>query len=235
MASPQAGAFEEFSRYAGDDDPTMMSQGPIMCILALLVWLTVCTKESKAIISYFRAIVALRRNAPGRKGEPKQRQFFEIAGPGKVKIHAMGHGRAVFQLLVLAVRVVILVSLSATGCVYLAHTVSITELILNTVALEMIISLDEFIFLALVPERIIRVVVSRWSHPCASWPAIWRWRRHLLCRARHVCDCAVCAVDRRHGCCTVRRITRNQSVLAGRIQTAFGLVCSWGTSFTSWP
>ena len=71
-------------------------------------------------------------------------------------------------------RICVACALLISGCIWLGRTTSITELMLNSVALESVLHVDEFIFSALVPTnlqqkiQILQPVKIKKSRRCPS-------------------------------------------------------------------
>jgi len=124
--------------------------GPVMCILSLMIWYLAIAKELGSIFNVVRAVVFLPTTTTQLDTEDE--------GTIRFKTMSMTH-----KLLILAfnfARFSIAIILLVTGSLYLAYTSSMEDLLLNAVALEFIMTIDELIFEALAPDRLRDLVAA---------------------------------------------------------------------------
>ena len=122
-----------------------------MCCIALVVWCLTIVKELNTTINVLRAIRALPRGA---------RSQFHVDGEGGFHIECLSYKRAFFSAAVQLLRMGIAFALAWCGCLFLVYTVSVSDLLLNTLALEFIIGIDELLFEALAPARTKHLVTN---------------------------------------------------------------------------
>ena len=76
---------------------------------------------------------------------------------GTYRVTSLSHARRVLREAMSLVRIVIAGFLTYQGTQYLVYTIAIEELLLNAVALEFVITLDELIYESLAPAHTKRV------------------------------------------------------------------------------
>ena len=141
------------------------AQGPTMCFLALLAFLLVISREVNATVRVSAAVLALPRGG-GTTLNLKN---------GELAFERLSYGRLTGFLLTMTLRTGVCVLLAMYGCEFLVHTISIGDLLLNAVALEFVLNMDELIFEALAPSRVLRLVDT--TKPLAVPKAMERhWR-----------------------------------------------------------
>jgi hypothetical protein len=129
VAASQVDQFAVLKTYAGMQD-RLWPQGVLLCIIALLVWtFTIVGQILKTGMTLYSV---LRMDA----------------GPART---AWGVGLQLMRLCICCV-------LAWYGGLYLVHTPGIGDLILNAVALEIVLQIDELIFAALGSWRLKRLV-----------------------------------------------------------------------------
>lgn len=114
-----------------------------MCFIALMVWLLTCANEFRTIWSLVRALVVIPRG---------DKTTINVDANGGVSIAAISRVRLGAIMGLQCTRCVVAVFLCYYGCLFLgAATVGVGDLLLNAVALEFVITLDELIFASLAP------------------------------------------------------------------------------------
>ena len=124
--------------------------GPLMCLLSLFAFLLVVACEVNATVRIGAAVLALPR------GRATVLSMDDAAG--KLSIERLSHARLGAFLLVTLLRLGVCVVLALWGCEFLVHTISIEDLLLNAVALEFVLNIDELLFAALAPSRVLRLI-----------------------------------------------------------------------------
>lgn len=129
VAASQVDQFAVLKTYAGMQD-RLWPQGVLLCIIALLVWtFTIVGSVLKAGMTLYSV---LRMDG--------------------------GPARTAWGVILQLVRLCICCVLAWYGALYLVHTPGIGDLILNAVALEIVLQIDELIFAALGSWRLKRLV-----------------------------------------------------------------------------
>ena len=137
--------YEMLVGYVGEDgEGGWPATGPLICCMAILMWLLTVGSEYSSMFLTLQALWAVRT-----ENESK----IDLDDDGKLAIEAVSRGRKFFLYMVLVIRLVLCVGLTYLGCLWLIYTTSITDLILNAAALEFIMSIDELVFNALAPSR----------------------------------------------------------------------------------
>lgn len=123
--------------------------GQLMCILALACWTITILTELRKILDFACAI----SNLPREEGLTHT-TIDVIKGSGSsLHFTNMSLHRKISALFMASFRAVVALFLLASGCAWLATTVVVRDLLLNAVALEFILNIDEIVFEALVPQR----------------------------------------------------------------------------------
>ena len=154
LSGQQASEYEDLSGYLSGftDDAGSGSRGNlgmVMSCIALLTWyLTLCS-ETISTITYARATMSLPRG-PTRISSTEECYTFE----------RISQSRLLGSLFIVVIRAALIIVLFMYGTLFLTYTISLSDLVLNTVALEFIINVDEVIFAALAPAQIRRVLSS---------------------------------------------------------------------------
>lgn len=137
--------------------------GELMCLLSLVLWWLSVLKELFSIVSLGEALYAL----------PTAEQTEIDSTAGRLALVSMTRFRKATVVGVLVVRSFVCLFLAICGTLYLATTISLGDLLLNALALEVVLSLDELTFDVLAP-RSIRLMISSMA-PLAKPPSsAWR-------------------------------------------------------------
>eukprot|EP00928_Gymnodinium_smaydae_P032048 TRINITY_DN23324_c0_g2_i1.p1 TRINITY_DN23324_c0_g2~~TRINITY_DN23324_c0_g2_i1.p1 ORF type:complete len:1265 (-),score=241.32 TRINITY_DN23324_c0_g2_i1:304-4029(-) len=120
-----------------------------LCILAQFAWICTILVEILATVKYARAVMSMERGPS---------LSFEASGDPEssltVRVKSISLLRVLFSLFfVFLPRFAIAVILGIIGTFYLAVTTSMSDLLLNAMALAFIIDVDSLLFLVLVPNR----------------------------------------------------------------------------------
>ncbi|CAJ1365905.1 unnamed protein product [Effrenium voratum] len=140
----------------------------VLCLVALICWYLMVIKEVSHALALHRGISAVA-SGPSRL-EPRENPFTQVTHYRLTSISPM---RRACSGMLLLYRLFAAVLLIYVGTVFLVYTVSVTDLILNAVALGIILEIDDLIFdaLATTPGR--HLVHHLEPLPMPSFP---RWR-----------------------------------------------------------
>ncbi|KAJ1444246.1 hypothetical protein M885DRAFT_581232, partial [Pelagophyceae sp. CCMP2097] len=145
LSASQTSDYGLFVKYAGKDDGSaaMRSPGAIMCAVSVFAFLLIMAKEIRAVVEFSWAL----HFGPPRSGTTR---VFEHAD-GSTSFASISRIRYAAVQIVTAGRLCLACFLSIYGARWLVYTVSLTELLLNAVALEFVVNIDELIWSVLVP------------------------------------------------------------------------------------
>ena len=118
--------------------------GVIMCVLALTVWIMSIVNDLSHTISLHRAVYEVWDGAV----EETSLKYDE---DGEIVITAVSTSRMLCVTLVLLARVGVATMLLYAGSLWLVYTASLQDLMLNAVALEFVLNVDEAIYATLAP------------------------------------------------------------------------------------
>ena len=126
MSATQSAQYGDLVNYVGEEDGRSTDAvGPVMCTLALIVWLLTISKEFNGLWDLARAVWALPR-APATA--------LADGADGAVRFDGVSSARAAGFLAVLAVRAGVCGVLTYYGCLFLVYTVGVGDLLLNAVS-----------------------------------------------------------------------------------------------------
>eukprot|EP00439_Symbiodinium_sp_Y106_P018663 s797_g2.t1 len=120
--------------------------GTLLCMLCILLWSLCVYKELRKIWHAMEAAATL----------PKAR----VTDFRDNTIHCLSYSRAFALLITYIIRAGLAFVLLVAGILWLARTTSIEELMLNAVALNAILDVDEFLFEGMTPIKIQRAIRS---------------------------------------------------------------------------
>ncbi|CAJ1368514.1 unnamed protein product [Effrenium voratum] len=148
----QVQLIEDIRKYLKPDAEGMgvFFTGQVLCMVALICWYLMVAKEVSHALALHRGVHAL----PNGKTTITTREnpFTQVT---YYKLGSVTRRRKTASALLLVYRLVAAVLLIYVGTFFLVYTVSVTELILNAVALGIILDIDDLLFdaLATTPGR----------------------------------------------------------------------------------
>eukprot|EP00615_Pteridomonas_danica_P011147 CAMPEP_0114355652 /NCGR_PEP_ID=MMETSP0101-20121206/20381_1 /TAXON_ID=38822 ORGANISM="Pteridomonas danica, Strain PT" /NCGR_SAMPLE_ID=MMETSP0101 /ASSEMBLY_ACC=CAM_ASM_000211 /LENGTH=167 /DNA_ID=CAMNT_0001497709 /DNA_START=445 /DNA_END=944 /DNA_ORIENTATION=+ len=98
-----------------------------------------------------------------------------ILSNDKNSFDSISNSRYTLVMITTICRVAVVTSLGYAGTAWLANTVSVTDLILNAVALEFVLCVDEIIFEALAPYRL-KGAVDHFASSPMPLPPVRDWK-----------------------------------------------------------
>lgn len=120
--------------------------GPTMSLMALSVWILSVSREWRRILQVFRALSGLPR------GDKTEVQATHLGDGLGWELKAVNRQRIfLYNCTVLPLRGLIALALLYAGALYLIHTIDMGDLLLNAVALDFVLSIDEVVFCNLSP------------------------------------------------------------------------------------
>ncbi|CAK8991449.1 unnamed protein product [Durusdinium trenchii] len=124
--------------------------GQILCIVALICWYLMVAKEVSHALALHRGVMAMPRGPT--KLDTRENPFTQVT---HYRLRAVAMRRKLFSGFLLLYRLLAATLLVIVGTTFLVYTVSVTELILNAVALGIILDIDDLLFdaLATTPGR----------------------------------------------------------------------------------
>ena len=140
----------------------------------LLAWFLTVSKELTNTIAMLRAVW----------DRPVQ-EFTEIehVNQSTYRFHAFSRSRRLWSLFVAAIRFTIALNMLICGMQFLAYTIELSRLLLQTVVLSFVMNVDELVFTTLAP---LHAKQARTPHARRTSHGRLHRRSHLaLCRSRH--------------------------------------------------
>ncbi|CAK9048900.1 Uncharacterized protein SCF082_LOCUS27166 [Durusdinium trenchii] len=166
----QVALFENIDKYlkSGREGLEGWFTGQILCVVALICWYLMVAKEVSHATALHRGVIAMPlgpTRLDARENPFTQQKHY--------RLRSVAARRKLFSLILLIYRLVAAGLLVFVGTFFLVYTVSVTELILNAVALGIILDIDDLLFdaLATTPGR--HLVHQLDPLPMPSLP---RWR-----------------------------------------------------------
>jgi len=148
----QVALYENIEKYLKSGAPGLEGYftGQVLCIVALVCWYLMVAKEVSHALALFRGILA----APigPTRIDTRENPFTKAT---HYRLRSVAFQRKIFSALLFGYRLLAAVVLVIVGTFFLVYTVSVTELILNAVALGIILDIDDLLFdaLATTPGR----------------------------------------------------------------------------------
>lgn len=143
-------AINEYMPSDGEDSPGGFFgefQGRTMCTLSLVAWCCFILRECRETITGARASWCLVTTPTSQSKTRFARDAYFW------KWRSMSRRRVILVTLVGACRLSVGVSLLYCGSLFIVHTVSLSDLLLNAVALGFVLEVDELLFMALAPSQ----------------------------------------------------------------------------------
>ncbi|CAE7285323.1 unnamed protein product [Symbiodinium natans] len=145
LSTPQMQMLDQINAFIGlgkaDFEAPYFQPGVLLCMMCILLWCLYLLNEFRQVVFSLEAVSQLPR---GPRTQWRRRGSFQTISYGRFAIYC-------FMRLS---RFMIAVGLLYAGVQWLAGTISITELILNAVALSAVLQIDEMVFAALMPKKI---------------------------------------------------------------------------------
>jgi hypothetical protein len=121
--------------------------GQIMCCIALAIWWFTVLKEFQCMDDLFKGFCSLPRSST-----------VIMRSENGYEIKSLSIRRRCVIAAVFLVRALVSLTLLFSGTLYLASTISVGDLLLNALALEIVLNLDELVFAVLAPLPVRRLV-----------------------------------------------------------------------------
>jgi len=141
VGASQVNTYMELRSYLGDYDG-QGAVGPALCFVALSVWSLRIVREMASVVNVLNAV---------RHLEWSRYSDLLLTDEGTVVIRRLSWWRGLWMASVQLGRLLICFTLAWYGSLFLVYTSSVTELLLNTLALEFIFMIDELMFTGLAP------------------------------------------------------------------------------------
>ena len=153
ISASQSDAYSTLRAYVGDEWGSFAeAPGVQMCILAVAVWVLTISKEFNAVAKVARALLAIPRGDKTLLTKDDEGIHFEL-----ISVPRLG----CCLVVMVGLRAAVCSLLCVYGCLFLSlNTIGIGDLLLNTVALEFVVSVDELIFESVVPIRVAKLIAD---------------------------------------------------------------------------
>jgi len=163
MSTDRAQVIDDILLYGGHDGWDLLGDiGPAMCMTALVVWYSTVVTEVRSL---FNLVWALHALPCGKTRLVATEDGFQLV--------AIAKGRRFWIMALTLVRLAIAVGLVIFGTIYLVRTTSVSELLLNAIALEVVLNVDEMLFGALAPSCVRKLIGGlkplSAPHPSKPW------------------------------------------------------------------
>lgn len=143
LSGVQMGLIEDIGKYLKPTKEGLETYfaGPVLCMVALICWYMMVGKEISHALGLHRGLLAIPRGE--NKIEPRENPFTQIT---HLRLVSITNRRVVASYCLLIYRLFAAALLIYVGTFFLVYTIDVTELILNAVALEIILDIDDLIF-----------------------------------------------------------------------------------------
>jgi len=119
--------------------------GPVVCAIAVLCWYLIIASEMHGVIRFSLAVWCLPRG---------DTRILEGAPGGELQLASIAPRRRAAVLLVQFIRLLVAIALGVYGGHFLVYTTTPQELVLNAVALEFVMDIDELLFRVAAPSSV---------------------------------------------------------------------------------
>jgi len=160
----QSELLEQIEIYLGRGESAFQAifgGGLLMVMLALCSWGLVYVIELERATTWSMAVTKVKR---------LRITSLVFNSAGEIEVEGFSGSRFVLLAVLLLVRYLISSGLLVCGCLWLAYTVDVQDLLLNAVALGFVLELDEMLF-ALAPMQFKSLVAKLKPLPAHSWPS----------------------------------------------------------------
>eukprot|EP00435_Cladocopium_sp_Y103_P070734 s1182_g35.t3 len=146
LSGIQMSLYDEIRTYLRTDSEGFSTffNGQSMCIVALLCWYMMVAKEISQALALHRGILTV--NSGKSDIEPRENPFTQIM---HFRLNFVSPGRKLLSSILLIYRLLAAGILVYVGSFFLVYTINVTELILNSVSLGIILDIDNYIFQAM--------------------------------------------------------------------------------------
>lgn len=148
LSTPQAELVNQINSFLGlgtdDFQPGFLQPGILLCMLCILHWSLCVYREFRSIWLALEAVAFIPTSRQTKMGENS--------------IQSLSLVRFLFVFVTFVLRAIIASILLVAGISWLARTTSITELMLNAVALNGIMDVDELLFAGFTPVSVQRQI-----------------------------------------------------------------------------
>lgn len=145
MSTQQANVIADINEYKAD--------GPLMCVLAICIWVNACARELHRISRQWRSMLLVPRS------KTNGTRIVELDTEATLwRLESVSSSRLAFFMSTLVCRLCICVWLLVNGVQFLVRTVSLADLLMNAIALEFVLNIDEMLFASLAPFNTVRLL-----------------------------------------------------------------------------
>jgi len=141
--------------------------GIILSLLAIVLWVLTCMTEYRHIVEQFLAVLTLPAAERDKSGRPRCARETKDA----IEVVGITPCRRVLSFFTLSLpRFGVLFVLCGVGCQYLAQTITLSDIVLNAVALAFVLDVDEALCHVLLSERLRSSLAKMQPISCGSRP-----------------------------------------------------------------
>ena len=166
LSTTQAQSFTLIKAYLGDEPGRDLQHGTLMCMISLFVWFLNCSKELVSAIAFARAMWHVPAG-PSTEIELRDGQYTFLQ---------LSRVRGTVIMAVSAARFTIVTVMMYAGTLFLGYTIELSRLLLQTVVLGFVMTIDELMYTALAPEPVKKACQQTTSFPIPKVP----WWRSVL-------------------------------------------------------
>ena len=166
LSTTQATSYNLLKEYIGENPDEDVANGTIALVISLTGWFLTCSKEFVATIALMRAMLYMP------VGETTQIELLN----GEYTFVCFSKLRSFWILTVCAAKLGIVMVMLVAGTFFLGYTIELRTLLLQTVVLGYVMTVDELVYAALAPAHVKRALdsTSAFALPKVPW-----WRASL--------------------------------------------------------
>jgi len=145
-SASQQNLYKELNDYQMSDGANLLASPPVLCIISMFCWIMIAVGDFVRTTDLARALASMPR--------AKMTHMVEMAD-GSLRLEAMGRGRLIFVVFgVVIPKIGIVLAIGFLGIKYLVYTKKAEDLLLNAIALQFILEVDELLFQRFMPLRV---------------------------------------------------------------------------------
>ncbi|CAL1148012.1 unnamed protein product [Cladocopium goreaui] len=145
VATGQASLYQTVATYLGSNDNLVLFKGPVLGMVAVTLWFLMVSDDVTTTLDLGRVLITIP------VGQTCLVLDTEDEEDPKYRLTHISFSRKLWGCIITVVRLTIACVLLWYGTLYVVHTINLSDLVLNCIALEIVLNVDDLLFQALAP------------------------------------------------------------------------------------
>eukprot|EP00434_Breviolum_minutum_P005254 symbB.v1.2.004631.t1/scaffold262.1/size347640/6 len=145
VATGQASLYQTVATYLGNNNEMALFKGPVLGMVAVTLWFLMVSDDVTTTLDLGRVLLSVP------VGETCLVLDTHDEDEPKYRLTHMSRARKVWGGLITVARLTVACILLGFGTLYVVHTINLSDLVLNCIALEIVLNVDDLLFTALAP------------------------------------------------------------------------------------